>query len=152
MKAAFYHASINVSDVKFYKELLAHLGFKTVAEYQYGFGASDGTASLWVFKVHPKYNTHAFHRKALGINHFAFRVSTKAAVDAFYNEYLLAKNIPVLYGGPAEHPEYEPGYYAVYFEDPDRLKLEVVYKPGPQTIHPAASKPLAGDVKLSWPN
>lgn len=129
MKAAFYHASINVSDVDFYKKLLAHLGFKTAAEYQHGFGASDGIVSLWVFKVHPDYNTRGFHRKALGINHFAFRVGSKAAVDAFYQNYLITNNIPVLYGGPAEHPEYEAGYYAVYFEDPDRLKLEVVYKP-----------------------
>jgi len=32
-------------------------------------------------------------------------------------------------GGPADHPEYEPGYYAVYFEDPDRIKIEVMYLP-----------------------
>jgi len=129
MKATFYHASINTSDVDFYKKLLTHLGFKIVAEYQHGFGASDGSVGFWVFKVHPKYNMHAFHRKALGINHFAFRVDNKAAVARFYNDYLVANNIPVLYDGPAEHPEYEAGYYAVYFEDPDRLKLEVAYKP-----------------------
>ena len=105
-----------VNDVKF-------------AEYPYGFGASDGTVSLWVFKVQQKYNTHPFHRKALGINHFAFRVTDRNDVDDFYKNYLLANGIKVLYGGPAEHPEYEPGYYAVYFEDPDRIKLEVVYKP-----------------------
>lgn len=132
MKAAFYHASINVSDIAFYKKLLTYLDFKTVVEYPHGFGASDGTVSIWVFKVHSKYNTHRFHRKALGINHFALRVASKAAVDTFYKEYLLANNIPVLYGGPAEYPEYEPGYYAVYFEDPDRLKLEIAYKPGQQ--------------------
>lgn len=130
MKSTFYHASINVSDIQFYERLLAYLGFKTVAEYAYGFGASDGSVSVWVFKVDPHYNTHAFHRKALGINHFAFRVDNKKAVDKFYSDYLLTNGISVLYGGPAEHPEYEPGYYAVYFEDPDRLKLEVVYKPG----------------------
>lgn len=129
MNATFYHASINVSDVEFYKTLLTHLGFTMVVEYEYGFGASDGTVSLWVFKVRPKYTAHTFHRKALGINHFAFRVSSKAAVDNFYKDYLLQNDIPVLYDGPAEYPEYEPGYYAVYFEDPDRLKLEVVYKP-----------------------
>ncbi len=130
MKATLYHASINVSNVKFYKDLLAYLNFKTVATYEWGFGATDGAVSLWVFKVHPDYNKYHFHRKAVGINHFAFRVSSRATVDSFHQAYLLANHIPVLYGGPAEHPEYEPGYYAVYFEDPDRLKLEVVYKPG----------------------
>jgi hypothetical protein len=33
----------------------------------------------------------------------------------------------VLYGGPKEYPEYRKGYYAVYFEDPDRIKLEFVH-------------------------
>jgi hypothetical protein len=35
----------------------------------------------------------------------------------------------VLYEGPGEYPEYHRGYYAVYFEDPDRIKLEVAYVP-----------------------
>jgi hypothetical protein len=30
---------------------------------------------------------------------------------------------------PAEYPQYAPGYYAVFFADPDGLKLEVVYEP-----------------------
>jgi hypothetical protein len=30
----------------------------------------------------------------------------------------------------AEWKDYDPGYYAVYFEDPDRMKLELVYVPG----------------------
>ena len=28
---------------------------------------------------------------------------------------------------PVEFPEYHVGYYAVFFEDSDRIKLEVVY-------------------------
>ena len=43
--------------------------------------------------------------------------------------FLENKHIPILYGGPKEYPQYEKGYYAVYFEDPDRVKLEVVYLP-----------------------
>jgi len=30
---------------------------------------------------------------------------------------------------PAEYPEYAPGYYAVFFADPDGLKLEFVHTP-----------------------
>jgi hypothetical protein len=30
---------------------------------------------------------------------------------------------------PAEYPQYAPGYYAVYFEDSDGLKFEVVHMP-----------------------
>lgn len=30
---------------------------------------------------------------------------------------------------PAEYPRYGAGYYAVFFADPDGLKLEYVHKP-----------------------
>ena len=89
----------------------------------------DGRVSLWIMKTPEKYKDRIFHRKATGLNHLAFRVNSKEEVDKFHKEYLQAKNIPVLYGGPKEYSEYEPGYYSVYFEDPDRVKLEVVYKP-----------------------
>ena len=31
---------------------------------------------------------------------------------------------------PAHYPEYSGDYYAVFFEDPDGMKLELVYAPG----------------------
>jgi glyoxylase I family protein len=30
---------------------------------------------------------------------------------------------------PREYPQYEPGYYAVFFLDPDGIKLEFVFTP-----------------------
>ena len=30
---------------------------------------------------------------------------------------------------PAEYPAYAPGYYAVFFGDPDGIKLEVAHIP-----------------------
>jgi hypothetical protein len=41
----------------------------------------------------------------------------------------------VLYGGPREYPEYAAAYYAVFFEDPDRIKLEVAHVPERGTAH-----------------
>lgn len=129
MKATFYHPSINVTDVNFYEDLLTYLGFNKVAGFRNGIGMSDGTVSVWVFKVAKRFSKNSFHRKNVGLNHLAFRVDSSADVDLFYTDYILKNNIPVLYGGPKEYPQYEPGYYAVYFEDPDRLKLEVMYNP-----------------------
>src|SRR6266511_599684 len=31
--------------------------------------------------------------------------------------------------GPREFPEYRPGYHALFFEDPDGIKLELVWTP-----------------------
>ena len=105
-----------MTDPGFYRDLLKYLGFKTIATYVNGFGATDGVVSLWVFKVQEKFNTRSFHRKSIGLNHIAFRVGSKEAVDAFYTEYLLENKLPVLYGGPAPHLEYVRGYYAVYLK------------------------------------
>ena len=57
------------------------------------------------------------------------RVATRAEVDTFAIEFLEPRGIATLYGGPREYPEYRPGYYAIFFEDPDRLKLELVHLP-----------------------
>ena len=50
-------------------------------------------------------------------------------MDRFRDEFLAPRGLGTLYGTPREFPEYAPGYYAVFFEDADRLKLEVVHVP-----------------------
>ena len=67
--------------------------------------------------------------KRAGLNHVAFRVERREDVDRFRRELLLPRGIPTLYDTPREFPEYAPGYYAVFFEDPDRIKLEVTHVP-----------------------
>lgn len=70
-----------------------------------------------------------FHRKNTGVNHMAFKVNSREDVDKFYGEFLKDRNMGTLYGSPKEFPEYAKGYYAVFFEDPDRIKLEVLFMP-----------------------
>src|SRR2546428_9609653 len=55
------------------------------------------------------------------------QAKSKADVDRLHSELLAPRSIKILYGGPKEYPEYRKGYYAVYFEDPDRIKLEFVH-------------------------
>jgi hypothetical protein len=59
----------------------------------------------------------------------ALRPGQRADVDRFREESLVPRRLPSLYGTPREFPEYRPGYHAVFFEDPDRLKLEVAHVP-----------------------
>ncbi len=59
----------------------------------------------------------------------AFHADSRSMVDRFYKQHLLHRKIPVLYGGPKEYPWYSKGYYSVYFENPDRTKLELAYVP-----------------------
>lgn len=55
------------------------------------------------------------------------KVSSKRKVDQFTKEFLKKNKIKTLYKSPRAFPEYSKNYYAVYFEDPDRIKLEVEY-------------------------
>ena len=133
MQASVYHLQLNVREaavsLPFYRALLGYLGYRVVHEAPGVLGMSNATTDFWLIGAPAERRRHAPHRKNPGLNHVALRVSTRADVDRFHEEFLKARGIPALYGGAREYPEYRPGYYAVFFEDPDRLKLEVVHVP-----------------------
>ncbi len=121
---------MNVSDfaktAEFYKNLLGYFEFKIKSESKSHIGFSNGTTDIWLGPAEEEYLKNRFHRKNPGLNHLAFGVNSKEEVDRFAEEFLKPRNIPTLYSSPKFCPEYTPTYYAVYFEDPERLKLEVV--------------------------
>lgn len=66
---------------------------------------------------------------APGLHHLAFNADSAAQVDEFYK--LLLKIGAKILAPPAEY-DYAPGYYAVFFTDPDGIKLELAHIPGLQ--------------------
>ena len=133
MKASVYHVQLNVGDAKvsvpFYEALLGYFEYRVVVGTSDLLGMSNGTMDFWIVQTPAERVAAGFHRRDPGLNHVAFRVGGREDVDRFGDEFLKARGIAALYGGPREYPEYRPGYYAVFFEDPDRLKLEVAYVP-----------------------
>ncbi|MCU0660195.1 MAG: VOC family protein [Candidatus Pacebacteria bacterium] len=128
------HVEINVRNLRistsFWSDFLATLGWKQFDvghSSVSGFEAPDGT-HLFLVQTEERFLSSGFHRKNIGLNHVAFRVDAPEKVDAFA-DFLKEKSIPVLYGGPKEYSsEYSrEHYYAVFFEDPDRIKVEVVF-------------------------
>ena len=130
-----HHFQINVSDIrrssKFYADLLGRLGFAKVFEESSIVEWKRSGTRIIIIQVPKRFLEERYHRKQVGLNHIAFRAPTRAFVDEFCRDYLVPEKIPVLYGGAKEWPDYDPGYYAVYFEDPDRIKLELVHIPDP---------------------
>jgi catechol 2,3-dioxygenase-like lactoylglutathione lyase family enzyme len=129
-----HHFQIQVSNIRksavFYGELLSRLGFTRVFEMDGMIEWQREGTRIIVAQCPKRFLGDGYHRKRVGLNHIAFRAPSRAAVDELYRDYLLPKKIPILYGGAKEWKDYDPGYYAVFFEDPDRMKLKLVYVPG----------------------
>ena len=141
MKAFVYHVQVNVRaagiSLPFYRDLLGYLEFRCVHEDARVAGYSDGRTAVWLIETDEPHGSQGFHRKRPGLNHVAFRVPEREHVDRFTLDFLGPRGIATLYGTPHVFPEYRPGYYAVFFEDPDRLKLEVVHIPEPAPDPPS---------------
>jgi len=70
-----------------------------------------------------------YDRHNVGMHHLAINVAGREDVDRVAR-WLVVNEYPVE-SGPAEY--YGGGYYALYFYDPDGIKLEVVFSPEADT-------------------
>ena len=123
----FDHVDLSVNDIKrstdFYQRVLGHLGFSRVQPEEY-IGWSNGIVNIAIREANAKSD---FDRYKAGLHHLALRVKSRGDVDRFH-DFLRRESVTIL-DPPAEYPEYGPDYYAVFFADPDGLKLEVVHFP-----------------------
>lgn len=62
---------------------------------------------------------------APGIHHICFKATSRAIVDNVGS--LLVEQGAQVITEPTAYPQYTPDYYAVFFYDPDGIKLEVAY-------------------------
>ena len=133
MTSRLYHLQINVSSadtaLPFYRDLFRYLEWRVIHDEHDIAAFSDGGVNIWLIPTPARFVGRGFHRKATGVNHLAFRVDRREDVDRFRDEFMVPRGIAALYGTPRDFPEYAPGYYAVFFEDADRLKLEVAHVP-----------------------
>ncbi|MFD2177648.1 VOC family protein [Veronia pacifica] len=66
----------------------------------------------------------SYHRSRTGLNHLAFNLPSRDEVDILTAK-LTKRGVRVLYQDRHPHAG-GAAHYAVYFEDPDRLKVECV--------------------------
>jgi glyoxylase I family protein len=127
------HVDLVVSDLgrslHFYRELLAPLGYDRLSPI------TGERGERVVYVSHPdgdaiglreRQSEGEVDRYAVGLHHLALRCPSREAVDE-RAAFLRATGAEVE-SGPAEY-DYSPGYYAVFFRDPDGLKLELVHQP-----------------------
>lgn len=122
------HIDLTATDLDrstgFYALVLGGLGFSRVDHPTY-VAFSNGRMNLGLRAAAPGRPPH--DRSQAGLHHLALRARSRSDVDALHR-LLLDHGLTVL-DAPAEYPEYGPDYYAVFFSDPDGLKLELVHFP-----------------------
>jgi catechol 2,3-dioxygenase-like lactoylglutathione lyase family enzyme len=114
------HISIRVSDYKkskaFYAKLFAFLGFELSDDYGTTIGWTNGRTRYWIAPAEGR----RIHRIGdVGFHHYAFELRNRKDVDAL-QAFLEKERVRIV--DPAA--EYYDDYYAVFFLDPDGLKLE----------------------------
>jgi catechol 2,3-dioxygenase-like lactoylglutathione lyase family enzyme len=135
MDAVLHHVDLSVTDVArarpLYDLFLTHAGFTSKGYDDDGAGwGLNGRRYPCVTLYRAKSPGHAHDRYAPGLHHLALAAKSRADVDALY-EKLTAFGAAIL-DAPAAYPDYGGGYYAVFFADPDGIKLEYAWTPSPQ--------------------
>ena len=124
------HLVISVGDFEkskeFYNNVLGFLGFRLKHEYGDMAGWSNGKTLFWIAEADTRGKKHPHRKGDIGFHHYAFELSKRADVDELYGALKR-------FGAEVTDPPddyYAGGYYAVYFLDPDGMRLEgMVFDP-----------------------
>jgi len=111
----------------FYTKVLGFLGFKLKYDLADAAGWSNRKTLFWIAKADARGRKHKYRKGDIGFHHYAFELASRKDVDdlgAFLDKHgMTVVDPPGEYNGDAN-------YYAVFFTDPDGMKLEgMVYKP-----------------------
>jgi catechol-2,3-dioxygenase len=123
------HLGLNVHDLAatrtYYDGLMPLLGYELFLEGpdQFAYLPADGRRGAYLF-FYPAAEDGEASRHQPGLQHLAFMVPTRSAVDA-------AAARAVELGSEVQHaprhwPEYPPPYYAAFWLDPNGFYLEAV--------------------------
>ncbi|MGH2934344.1 MAG: VOC family protein [Gaiellaceae bacterium] len=127
-----HHVDLVVSSIDrslpFYRDLLGPLGWHGIREVE-----GERGETIWYLSgrgtsigLREAQDERAVDRYAVGLHHLAFEAPSRAVVDE--RAEWLRKNGAELESEPQGY-SYTPGYYAVFFYDPDGLKLEIMTVP-----------------------
>jgi catechol 2,3-dioxygenase-like lactoylglutathione lyase family enzyme len=109
-----------------YGWLLPAMGFTERHDFGDFTGWSSAHGRVWIRPEDPQFAHDRFSKDRVGLCELAFGAPSRAAVDALA-ESIVAHGFTILHA-PAEYP-YSPGYYALFFADPDGIKLEYAHAP-----------------------
>lgn len=123
-----HHIEFYVSNLErslmFWAWLLEELGYQSYQTWELGQSWKLGDTYIVFVQADADFMDPPYDRRRVGLNHLAFHAASRQQVDEL-TEALREKGVPILYSD--RHPfAGGPDYYAVFFEDPDRIKVELV--------------------------
>jgi catechol 2,3-dioxygenase-like lactoylglutathione lyase family enzyme len=120
-----HHVELCTADLEtaagFWAWLLDELGYELKNEWSSGRSWRNGPTYIVVKAADDAGSP--FDRREPGLNHLAFHASSREQVDTLTADIRDRTDSAVLY--EEEHP-YAGGYYALYCEGPDGIKVEIV--------------------------
>jgi catechol 2,3-dioxygenase-like lactoylglutathione lyase family enzyme/diadenosine tetraphosphate (Ap4A) HIT family hydrolase len=123
-----HHLDLTVRDLvastAFYDRWLPRMGLQRIADCAEGPLWRGSQLELGLQRAR---TSTAHDRYAPGLHHLAFAADSREAVIELH-ESMRTSGVNIL-DAPAEYPNYAPGYFALFFADPDGLKLEYVFTP-----------------------
>ena len=134
------HLVLSVGDfarsARFYDNLLGFLGFKRKYDYEDMVGWSNGKTLFWIAAADAQGRKRKYRKGDIGFHHYAFELASRDDVDRL-GAFLENNGMTVL-DPPGEY--YDRNYYAVYFADPDGMKLEGMIWAPPKKLRPPKRK------------
>jgi catechol 2,3-dioxygenase-like lactoylglutathione lyase family enzyme len=130
------HVDLTVLDPErsrpFYEAVLGFMGYRLAAAHARGFDfdlerPDGGFCSVGVMRAQGRGRRRRHDRCSPGLHHLAWSADSREDVERLYA--LLLDIGAVVLDPPAVYPQYGTGYFAVFFADPDGLKLEFVHWP-----------------------
>ncbi|GAA0611005.1 VOC family protein [Virgibacillus siamensis] len=127
-KGLLHHIELYVSDLKrsidFWGWFLEEMGYSPFQEWDRGKSFKMADTYIVFVQTEERFLDVSYHRCRVGLNHLAFHAESRQHVDDMTRK-LKDKGITILYAN--QHP-FAGGddHYAVFFEDPDRMKVELV--------------------------
>jgi len=120
------HTGVSVSDFErskaFYVAALGAIGYDKLMEFRSEAAGGVGVAGFGV-RPKPDFWIHEGVPNKPSV-HVAFRVESRALVDAFHAAAIAAGGVDN--GGPGLRPHYHASYYGAFVRDPDGHNIEAV--------------------------
>ena len=132
MRGWIHHVDLTVSDLArsgpFYEAVLGFLGYRpgqrgeTWIDWDMNLPHCAPSIAIRLAR-----SDRPHDRYSCGLHHLAWVAASREDVDRLHAR-LIEIGATIL-DPPADYPDYREGYYALFFTDPDGLKLEFVHTP-----------------------